>query len=155
MVAVGVALVLVGAALLVAEAHAPAGAFGIVGGLALAGGAALAIAAAGGGLAIVLPVVGGAGAGAGLWLAVATRKALAAQTARARAGREALSGHLGVVRNWSGSGGQVLVDGALWRALRSWGDEGGVLREGDPVVVEGVSGLTLAVRKAEDWESPS
>jgi membrane-bound serine protease (ClpP class) len=154
MVAVGVLLVLVGAALLVAEAHAPAGAFGVAGGLALAGGAALAIAAAGGGLAVVLPVVLGAVAGAALWVAVATRKALATQTLRARAGREALSGHLGVVRNWSGSDGQVLVDGALWRACRSWDDEEAGLREGDPVVVERVSGLTLAVRKAEDWEAP-
>jgi membrane-bound serine protease (ClpP class) len=161
MVAVGVLLVLVGAALLVAEAHVPAGAFGIAGGLALAGGAALAIAAAGGGLAIVLPVVVGASAAAALWLWIATRKALTARTARARSGREALSGHLGVVRSWSDppsgglpAGGQVLVDGALWRARLSWDEDGAGLREGDAVVVEGVSGLTLAVRKAEDWESP-
>jgi membrane-bound ClpP family serine protease len=154
MVLLGVALVLVGAALLVAEAHVPAGVLGVAGGLALAGGAALAIGAAGGGLAIVLPVVAGAGAVTLLWLSVATRKALVTQGGRARAGREALSGHLGVVRNWSGSGGQVLVDGALWRAQRSWTDEDRTLREGDPVVVERVSGLTLAVRRAEDWEMP-
>lgn len=153
MLLLGVALVLVGAALLVAEAHAPAGALGIAGGLALAGGAALAIGAAGGGVAIVVPVVVGAGAIAVLWLTVATRKALATQTRRARAGREALSGRVGVVRSWSGSGGQVLVDGALWRALRSWDDDD-PLGEGDPIVVERVSGLTLAVRKAEDWEGP-
>ena len=67
MVVVGVALLLVGAALLVAEAHVPAGVLGVVGGFALAGGAALAIAGAGGGLAIVLPVVIAAGAVAGLW----------------------------------------------------------------------------------------
>lgn len=153
MLVLGVALVLVGAALLVAEAHAPAGALGIAGGLALAGGAALAIGAAGGGVAIVAPVVVGAGAIAVLWLTVATRKALASQTRRARAGREALGGRVGVVRSWSGSGGQVLVDGALWRALRSWDDDD-PLGEGDPIVVERVSGLTLAVRKAEDWEGP-
>lgn len=153
MLLLGVALVLVGAALLVAEAHAPAGALGIAGGLALAGGAALAIGAAGGGVAIVVPVVVGAGAIAVLWLTVATRKALASQTGRARAGREALSGRIGVVRSWSGSAGQVLVDGALWRALRSWDDDD-PLGEGDPIVVERVSGLTLAVRKAEDWEGP-
>jgi membrane-bound serine protease (ClpP class) len=146
--------VLVGAALLVAEAHVPAGALGIAGGLALAGGAALAIGAAGGGLAIVLPVMFGAGAVAALWLTVATRKAFAIRTVRARAGREALSGRLGVVRNWSGSGGQVLVDGALWRAQRSWTDEDGALGVGDAIVVEHVAGLTLAVRKAEDWEAP-
>jgi membrane-bound ClpP family serine protease len=152
MVAVGVAFVLVGAALLVAEAHVPAGALGVMGGLALAGGAALAIAGAGGGLAIVLPVAIGAAAVAGLWLAIATRKALGSQALRSRAGGEALSGRLGVVRNWSESGGQVLVDGALWRARMSWADDADPLGEGDPVVVERINGLTLAVRKAEDWE---
>jgi membrane-bound ClpP family serine protease len=152
MTAIGIALVLAGAALLVAEAHVPAGVLGVAGGLALAAGAALSIAAAGGGLAIVLPVTVGAGAVAGLWLAVATRKALASQALGSRAGREALSGRLGVVRNWSDSGGQVLVDGALWRARHSWTDGDDALGAGDPVVIERVSGLTLSVRKAEDWE---
>jgi membrane-bound serine protease (ClpP class) len=154
MVTVGVALVLVGAALLVAEAHVTSGVLGVAGGCALAVGAAVAIAAAGGGIAIVVPVVVGAGAVAGLWLTVVTRKGLATQGLRAQAGREALAGHLGVVRNWSGKDGQVLVDGALWRARRSWADEDGALGQGDPIVVERVSGLTLAVRRAEDWEEP-
>src|SRR5215218_1705126 len=133
MVEVGVALVLVGAALLVAEAHVPAGILGVLGGVTLAGGAALAIAGAGAGLAIVLAGIVAAGAVTALWLAVATHKALAARTLRASSGREALSGRLGVVRNWTGGGGQVLVDGALWRARRSWADEGDELGEGDPV----------------------
>jgi membrane-bound ClpP family serine protease len=154
MVVVGVALVLVGAALLVAEAHVPAGVLGVLGGLALAAGAALAIAGAGGGLTIVLSVSLAAGAVAALWLAVATRKALATQGLRASSGREALSGRIGVVRSWTGGGGQVFVDGALWRASSSWADEDAELGEGDPVVVERVSGLTLAVRRAEDWEMP-
>jgi membrane protein implicated in regulation of membrane protease activity len=47
--------------------------------------------------------------------------------------------------------GQVFVDGALWRARPSW-DESDHLREGDPVVVERVQGLTLCVRRAEQWE---
>jgi membrane-bound serine protease (ClpP class) len=61
---------------------------------------------------------------------------------------------VGVVRSWTAGGGQVLVDGALWRARHSWADDGEELGEGDPVVVERVSGLTLAVRRAEDWEEP-
>ena len=32
--------------------------------------------------------------------------------------------------------------------------DGDELGEGDSVVVEGVNGLTLAVRKAEEWEEP-
>jgi membrane-bound ClpP family serine protease len=154
MVVIGVALVLVGAALLVAEAHAPGGVLGVAGGLSLAGGAALAIVGAGGGLAIVLPAVIVALAVTGLWLAVATRKALATQRLRATSGREALGGHVGVVRSWTGAGGQVLVDGALWRARHSWGEDDDELAKGDPVVVERVSGLTLAVRRAEEWEEP-
>jgi membrane-bound ClpP family serine protease len=154
MVEVGVALVLVGAALLVVEAHVPHGVVGGVGTVALAGGAALAIAGAGGGLAIVLSAVLAAAAVAGLWLAIATRKALATRTLRASSGREALSGRVGVIRSWNGEGGQVFVDGALWRARRSWADEESELAEGDSVVVERVTGLTLAVRRAEEWEDP-
>ena len=58
-----------------------------------------------------------------------------------------------MVRNWADGAGQVLVDGALWRARRSWpDDERGQLGAGDAVVVERVSGLTLGVRRAEEWE---
>jgi membrane-bound ClpP family serine protease len=154
MVVMGVALLLVGAALLVAEAHAPAGVLGAGGAIAVAGGVALTIAGAGGGLAIVLVAMAAALAVAGLWVAVAARKALATRALRASSGREALSGRVGVVRRWENGGGQVFVDGALWRARHSWADEGEQLGEGDQVVVERVSGLTLGVRKAEDWEDP-
>jgi membrane-bound serine protease (ClpP class) len=152
MVEVGVALVLVGVALLVAEAHVPSGALGTVGGLSLAVGAALAIAGAGAGAAVVVAAVLATLAVAGAWVAIAARKSLAARRLRAASGREALSGHTGVVRSWNGDGGQVFVDGALWRARRSWEDDQEELGAGDAVVVERVSGLTLGVRKAEKWE---
>ena len=156
MVVLGTALLILGAALLVAEAHVPAGVLGVSGGVSVAVGAAIVIAAVGGGVAVIVPAVLGVALIASLWLLVATRKALVAQGARARSGSEALSGHLGTVRSWTGDAGQVLVDGALWRARRSWVDDedGAVLTAGDEVVVERVSGLTLAVRKAEDWEVP-
>jgi membrane-bound ClpP family serine protease len=152
MVEVGVALLLVGAALLVAEAHVPAGILGVLGGVALVGGMALAIAGAGAGLAIVVAGMLAGGAVASLWLAVATRKAMATRRLRVSSGREALSGRMGVVRSWDAGGGQVLVDGALWRARKSLMDDDGELGVGDSVVVERVSGLTLAVRRAEEWE---
>ena len=152
MVVIGVALLLVGAALLVAEAHAPAGLLGAAGGITLAAGVALAIAGTGGGVGVVLAGMVAAAAVAGLWVAIAARKAFATRALRPASGREALSGHTGVVRSWAGSGGQVFVDGALWRARHSWADAGEQLDEGDPVVVERVKGLTLAVRKAEHWE---
>src|SRR4051794_7822394 len=106
MIVVGVVLVLVGVALLVAEAHLPAGVLGLTGGIALAGGAALAIAGAGAGLLLAVPVALGAGAIAALWLTIAARSAIASQTLKARSGREALSGRMGTVRSWTGAGGQ-------------------------------------------------
>jgi membrane-bound ClpP family serine protease len=154
MVEVGVALVVVGAALLVAEAHVPGGVLGATGGVTLALGAALAIAGTGGGAAVVIGVVLGALAASGLWLAIATRKALEARRLRSASGREALAGRCGVVRRWENGDGQVFVDGALWRARPSWPDSEDQLTAGDAVVVERVSGLTLGVRRAEEWEEP-
>jgi membrane-bound serine protease (ClpP class) len=144
----------VGVALLVAEAHVPNGVLGVTGGVTLATGAAIALAAAGGGAAVVVGVVLGALAATGLWLAFATRKALEARRLRSASGREALAGRCGVVRSWQNGDGQVFVDGALWRARPSWPDSDDQLTAGDAVVVERVSGLTLAVRRAEEWEEP-
>jgi membrane-bound ClpP family serine protease len=152
MIEAGVALVLVGAALLVAEAHVPGGVLGVAGGAAVALGAALALAAAGGSVAVIVGVVLGAIAATGLWLAFATRKALATRRLRLASGREALTGRCGVVRRWQDGNGQVFVDGALWRARPSWPDSDEQLNAGDAVVVERVTGLTLAVRRAEEWE---
>jgi membrane-bound serine protease (ClpP class) len=152
MVEVGLAFVLVGAALLVAEAHVSGGALGVLGGIALATGAALAISGLGGGAALVVAATLAALAVTGGWLVVATRKSLAARRRRITSGREALSGRTGVVRSWAGDAGQVFVDGALWRARRSAIEDEAELDAGDAVVVERVSGLTLAVRRAEDWE---
>jgi membrane-bound ClpP family serine protease len=154
MVILGAVLILIGAALLVAEAHVPAGVLGVAGGASLASGTALALAGAGGGAVLVVPLALGAGAISVVWLLVATRKALAAQARRTRSGGEALSGRLGTVRAWTDADGQVLVDGALWSARRSWADDAGTLHAGDRIVVERVAGLTLAVRKAEEWEVP-
>ena len=50
MVEFGVALAVMGAALMVAEAHVPGGVLGTIGGVTLATGAALAMAGAGGGV---------------------------------------------------------------------------------------------------------
>jgi membrane-bound ClpP family serine protease len=154
MIEAGVALVVLGAALLVAEAHVPGGFLGAAGGVALATGAALAFAGAGGGVAVVIGVVLGTIAVTGLWVALAARKALEARRLRSSSGREALAGRCGVVRRWQNGNGQVFVDGALWRARPSWPDSEEQLTPGDAVVVERVTGLTLAVRRAEEWEEP-
>jgi membrane-bound ClpP family serine protease len=152
MIEIGVALAVVGIVLLVAEAHVPGGVLGVTGGLMLAAGAALALAGTGGGAGVIVGVVLGALVASGLWLAIATRKALATRRLRSSSGREALSGRCGVVRSWQNGDGQVFVDGALWRARPSWPEADERLTPGDTVVVEGVSGLTIAVRRAEEWE---
>jgi membrane-bound ClpP family serine protease len=142
----GLLLVLVGAMLVVAEAHVPS--HGVIGSgavAALAVGAALII--AGSGAAVAAAVAGGLaiGAAGALWLWVIVRKALATRRLLARNG---LVGRVGTVR----PSGQVFVDGALWRA-RVWDlQEEPALQPGDTVVVEHVNGLTLTVRHAEEGE---
>lgn len=153
MTALGLVLLLLGATLVVVEAHVPGGVAGVAGGLALVAGGIVAIVGAGGSLALAVPVGIGVGVGVAGWMLLAATKTAAARRSRIQAGSEALSGRVGVVRGWSESSGHVFVDGALWRARRDWpGPDETKLEEGDPVVVEGVSGLTLCVRPAEDWE---
>jgi membrane-bound ClpP family serine protease len=152
MTLLGIVLVLIGAALLVAEAHLPT--YGVLGGLGavmLVIGAVVAIEAAGAGLAVALAAGTAGGLAAGGFVAVAAHKGAATRRRRVTSGAEGLVGHMGIARSWNGAEGQVYVDGALWRACRS-AVEDGDLRDGDPVVVEGVHGLTLSVRRAEEWE---
>src|SRR5215218_8693189 len=119
--ALGIALILTGGALLVAEAHIPSyGALGFAGVAALATGTAFALTSAGGG--VVFAVL------------------LAATIAAAGTAALVLAG-----RRPPAPLGQVQLDGALWHARRSWGDDDATeLGEGDHVVVDRVNGLTLA-----------
>lgn len=153
MTALGFALLLMGATLVVAEAHVPGGVLGVAGGVALIVGGIIVIAVLSGSAALAVPVGVGLGAAAGGWALVVTRKAASARRERIHAGAETLCGRVGVVRRWSEPGGQVFVDGALWRARHGWAEiDGEPLHEGDHIVVERVSGLTLSVRRAEEWE---
>jgi membrane-bound serine protease (ClpP class) len=154
MTGLGFALLIVGAVLLVAEAHVPGGVLGVLGGLALIAGGIVVIGALGGGAAVAVPVAVGIGAATAGWMLVATRKAASARRGAIQSGREALCGHIGVVRTWHEPKGQVFVDGALWRAQHDWSgrEKQDSLVEGDHVVVERVNGLTLSVRRAEEWE---
>jgi membrane-bound ClpP family serine protease len=172
MTALGVSLLAIGAIVIAVEAHVPSmGALGGPGVVALGAGAVLAVSGLGGGIvlgivsAVLLVCVATA------VLAVSVGKGLAVRRIRVRTGPEGLVGHVGVVHSWieqrddspaaqrgeagrrARGEGKVQVDGALWRARRSWGEEDpGELHVGDPVVVEQLSGLTLSVRPAEEWE---
>jgi membrane-bound serine protease (ClpP class) len=152
MVLLGIALVLTGAGLLVAEAHLPTyGLLGLAGAVSLVLGGAVAVDGSGGGLALAVVVGLVLALVAGVVLLSVVRGVASVSRRRAQTGAQGLVGQLGEVRHELEPVGQVFVDGALWRARPSW-DEGDTLRQGDPIVVERVQGLTLCVRRAEEWE---
>jgi membrane-bound ClpP family serine protease len=151
-IALGIALLVTGAGLLVAEAHLPTyGALGVTGIAAIVAGAAVAIGGAGGGVVLVVAVTLMLALLGGALLLYAGRQTFAATRRRVLTGAEGLIGQVGVVRVAAPPLAQVFVDGALWRARPSL-DADEALHEGDTVVVERVQGLTLGVRRAEEWE---
>ncbi len=152
MTALGLALLAVGAIAVIIEAHVQSlGFLGAPGVAALTAGAVLAVSGLGGGLALVVTCAVVLAALSAAVVAVSLQKGVAVRRRRIQTGAEGIVGHLGVVRRWDNPSCTVLVDGALWRARPSLPDEE-PLHEGDHVVVERVTGLTLCVRKAEGWE---
>lgn len=156
MTVLGLVLLVVGALIAVTEAHNPThGIAGSIGVLVMAAGVVLGVDGLGAGLAFGL--AGGAGLaviGGGLVTLTVTR-GLAVRRRRVTTGAEGLVGEIGVVRNWSDSTGSISLHGAVWRAR--WSAvvdplEEPVAHAGDRVVVERLSGLTLSVRPAEEWE---
>jgi membrane-bound serine protease (ClpP class) len=84
---------------------------------------------------------------------VTLREARAISRRQVETGAEGLIGHVGIVRRKIDPLGDVAVDGELWRARRSWvAEDEPAPDEGDAVVVDSVQGLTLLVRRAEEWE---
>jgi membrane-bound serine protease (ClpP class) len=153
MTALIVVLVMLGAALLVAEAHlASYGVLGIAGVALLGLGGVLAVDEAGGSVALALALVVPAVVVMVGVIAIAGRKMLQVVRLRPKGGADGLIGRVGVVRRTVAPVGDVLVEGELWRARRSLVDEVPALDEGEHVVVESVHGLTLSVRRAEEWE---
>jgi membrane-bound ClpP family serine protease len=155
MTSLGLVLLVLGAVVAIAEAHYPThGIAGGIGVLVMAVGAVLAISGLGAG--VLVGLLGGvilAAAGAGVLVAV-LKRGLATRQLRVRTGAEGIVGHIGVVRSWTDGTGSVDLDGAVWRARRSEQPDAEIpeLHAGDPVVVERLTGLTLSVRPAEEWE---
>ncbi len=153
MTVLGVALIVAAIVLFLAEAHlSTGGAIGIAAGVAAIGGAVLLLLGAGASAAAVLIVALAVGVGCATLLFMGRHRIVPSLRARPRTGREALVGHVGVVRSTAGPEAQVFLEGSLWRAEPGPLEHADELHEGDRVVVERVNGLTLRVRKAEEWE---
>ena len=156
MAAAGVVLLILGVLLAVGEAHNPThGALGGSGVAVMAVGIVLALTGAGAGVAIGLAAGVALAAAGGAGLAVVVTRSSAVRQRRVRGGAEGLIGQIGVVRSWARESGSILLQGGVWDARRSAGpdeDETPELHAGDRVVVEALSGLTVSVRPAEDWE---
>jgi membrane-bound serine protease (ClpP class) len=152
MIALGVVLVVLAVALLAAEAHlSTGGLIGLAAVVALISGVILLLASTSAGWLVVLLAVGVVGVASLGGLAILRRSVRSVRRLRPRTGVEAMVGHVGVLRV-DDAQNRVFVDGGLWRALPSPLEEAHVWHDGDQVVVEHVNGLTLHVRKAEEWE---
>jgi membrane-bound serine protease (ClpP class) len=153
MTALIVVLLVTGASLLVAEAHmASYGVLGFSGAAAVVAAAVLAVGAAGGGVAAGLGLAVPLAVGLAAVVLVAARKSLEVRHRRPKGGAEGLIGRVGTVRRPLTPVGDVFMQGELWRARRSWDDGDPAPAEGESIVVEQVHGLTLLVRRAEEWE---
>lgn len=165
----GVVLLVIGLLVAISEAHRPT--HGIAGGLGvavMAVGIALALTGAGAGVAIGIAAAALLAAGGAGGVAFAINRTSTVRRRRVRGGAEGLIGQIGVVRTWSpeAGDGSVALAGGVWHATRSLapddplasleddgaGSNGADLHVGDKVVIEHLSGLTVSVRPAEDWE---
>lgn len=128
----GVLFMLLAAAFFVAEAFVMShGALTLAGGITFVLGAIMLFDPAGAAYQVSLPVAIGIAGTLALLLGVALTRVVKVARRPAAVGVEGLVGHEGVVRR----GGQVQVDGELWRARSS---DGGPLVAGEQVVVEQV-----------------
>ncbi|OYX16697.1 MAG: hypothetical protein B7Z07_02250 [Sphingomonadales bacterium 32-67-7] len=139
----GFALILLGIALMAAEAFAPSfGILGVGGIVAFALGAAILIDTDIPQFRISWPAIaGGALVSLGMAMAVA-RLALLSRRRKIVSGREEMIGARGTVLDWQRGGGHVFVHGERWQAA-SPGD----LPADTPIEVTGLDGLTLHVRR--------
>jgi membrane-bound serine protease (ClpP class) len=153
--AVGIALLVVGVGLIIAEAHLDThGIVGVIGVGALAASGLLLFNTDDSSFEVSVPVVITVAVLLGGGLAFAISKAVQAGRASPHTGREHLVGDTGDVRVPLTPVGQVWVDGALWRASLAEPEEADdaerVKERGARVRVEAVEGLTLRVRPLEE-----
>jgi membrane-bound serine protease (ClpP class) len=139
-------LILLGLALVVAEAFSPSfGILGIGGTVALVLGAVLLFDSDVPGLEISWPAIAGLAVASLSFSLVVARLAVRVHRRRIVTGVEELIGARGRVLDWQGGKGHVFVHGERWQARAA---PGKAPAPGDRVVVRAVDGLTLVVDAA-------
>jgi membrane-bound serine protease (ClpP class) len=137
----GLALILLGIALIVAEAFVPSfGVLGLGGIVAFVIGSVMLFDRDIPGFAVAWPLVGGVALAGGASLVLITTLVLRARRRPVVSGREQMVGSSGRVLAWSGDRGRVLVHGEVWQARAA-----APLAAGRTVKVARVDGLTLDV----------
>jgi len=151
----GVLLLVLGAALIIAEAHVAAGGvLGIAGLAGLIASSLLLYDTDSDEFGVSPPIVISMVVLLGLLLLIVARKVVSAHRDEpVRTGWEELAGSEGEVRVPLDPIGQVFVDGALWRARGA--AERAPIGPGTRVRVESVDGLTLVVRPVEAGDTES
>jgi membrane-bound serine protease (ClpP class) len=145
----GLALIVLGLALMVAEAFTPSfGVLGIGGAISFVLGATILIDTDLPGIEVSLTVVGGLAAAALAFSALVLRLAFAARRRAVASGAEEMIGTLAVVQDWSGTAGHVFTHGERWRATADQ-----PLAPNEQVRVAEIDGLTLKVSPAPDAHS--
>lgn len=140
----GIALLILGVALLAAEAFTPSfGALGIGGLAALVFGSAILFDTDVPEFRIGWPVIAGVALSGLVMTVIVARVGVAARRRKVVSGREQMIGLTGTVLGWDGGRGHVFVRGERWRATGV-----GSLREGDTVRVRSIEDLTLDVEPA-------
>ena len=140
----GIGLILLGLALVVAEAFAPSfGILGIGGTVALVLGAIILVDTDVPGFAISIPLVAGVAVAGVITTLIVARLATRSFNARVVTGAEEMVGATGRVEDWQNGAGRVWVHGESWRARG-----GADLAPGAQVRVTAIDGLTLRVEPA-------
>jgi membrane-bound serine protease (ClpP class) len=137
----GVALVLLGLALIVAEVMTPSlGILGIGGTIAVVLGATILIDTDMPGFQVSWPLIAGVAAAGLVFAALAGRAAMRARGHRKETGQEGIIGRRGRVLDWSDGSGHVWALGERWQAVSD-----SPLAAGQAVTVLAINGLTLRV----------
>jgi len=141
----GAGLILLGIALLVAEAFAPSfGVLGIGGTAAMVIGAAILVEGEGPGAEVSVPLIAGIAVTGAILTLIVARLAMRSVKAQVVSGSEEMVGSHGEVIDWEGSQGHVWAHSERWRAVSDT-----PLAPGKQVRITGLSGLKLRVEPAD------